>query len=432
VGLCAPLASAIACSSSSDNGSGSSDDSGTDAGSGLDGTTSSSSSGSSSGASGSSGSSSGSGSSGASGSSSGGHDSGAADGGDSGAADSGDAGPISQKVAQTNLFADTADGGAPHVDPNLVNPWGLAFNPSGIAWVSANGPGLATLYMPASPAPVPKTVTIPPPSGGGATGTPSGQVFNAGAASGDFMNDLFIFSTEDGTVVGWNNTADPFDEAGTAIGTIQYDNSAAGAVYKGLAINPTTPPTLLLADFHNGRIDMLDHTYAVVTGDGGSAWKDPSVPTGFAPFNIFVSGNKVYVSYAKPLAPDLHDDQKGPGNGAVSVFDTSGTLVKSLVATGGALNSPWGMAMAPTGWGQLGGMLLVGNFGDGHVNAYNPTSGSWVGSLVTSTGPLGIDGLWALVFGPNDPDAGVTTSQLYFTAGTNAEADGLFGYLTPQ
>jgi uncharacterized protein (TIGR03118 family) len=360
------------------------------------------------------------------------------DGGDGGATpeasttDGGDAGAITQKVTQTNLFADTSEGGAPNVDPNLVNPWGLAFSPSGVAWISDNGPGLATLYETELTTPLPRVVTVPPPGGSsaGTTSTPSGQIYNAGAGAGDFKGDTFIISTEDGTVSGWSNASDPFNDAGAANATLEYDNSANNSVYKGLAINPTTPPTLLLADFHNNKIDMLDRTYAKIASEGGTAWTDPSIPSGFAPFNIYVNGGKVYVAYAKQDS-DAHDDEAGPGNGAVSVFDSTGTLVKSLVASGGALNSPWGLAIAPAGWGQLGGTLLVGGFGDGHVNAYDPATGAWVGSLVNGAGAaLAIDGLWALTWGVSNPDAGITTSQLYFTAGPNDETDGLFGYLT--
>jgi uncharacterized protein (TIGR03118 family) len=353
-------------------------------------------------------------------------------------ADAGTVAGIAQKVAQTNLFADTVDGGAPNVDPNLVNPWGLAFNPTaGIAWIADNHKGLLTLYRTNVPMPLPLVVTVPSVGDAGPMATPTGQVFNTGAASGNFKGDLFIVSTEQGTVAGWNPTANPFSDAGTATATIQCDNMAVGAVYKGLAIAPTTPPVLLLADFHNARVDVLDATYKritpVVTADGGHAWSDPSVPAGFAPFNIVTIDSKVYVVYAMQKAPQNVDYVVGAGNGALSVFDAGGNLIKSLVTTGGPLNAPWGMAMAPTGWGQLGGMLLVGNFGDGRVNAFDPMSGALVGGLVTSTGaPLSIDGLWSLVFGVNAPDAGVATTQLYFTSGPNDEMNGLFGYLTPQ
>jgi uncharacterized protein (TIGR03118 family) len=327
-----------------------------------------------------------------------------------------------------------SDGGAPNVDPNLVNPWGLAFSPTGIAWIADNGPGLATLYETSMSAPLPRVVTIPPPGGSpaGTTAAPSGQIYNPGAGTGDFMGDSFIFSTEDGTVIGWSNTTNPFDDAGASTASLRFDNSTANSVYKGLAINPTTPPVLLVADFHNNRIDAFDTHYAKITPDSGTGWTDSTVPAGYAPFNIFVDSGKVYVAYAKQDS-QAHDDDPGVGNGAISVFDTTGTLVKSLVKTGGALNSPWALASAPTGWGSLGGALLVGNFGDGHVNAYDATAGTWIGNLATSSGAaLSIDGLWALTYGVSNPDAGISTSQLYFTAGPNGETDGLFGYLTTQ
>ncbi|MGH7438484.1 MAG: TIGR03118 family protein [Polyangiaceae bacterium] len=436
VALSLPLAWAVACSSSSSgNGGGPTDDGGQDASS-QDGTTPGT---------------------------EGGGSSGGKDGTAGGDATSAEGGMV-LKVTQTNLFADTAEGGAPHVDPNLVNAWGLAFSPTGIAWISDNGSGLATLYQAPWAAPLPRMVTIPAPGAsdagpadagdaGPAMGTPTGQLFNPGAAVGDFMGDNFILSTEDGTVAGWSSTANPFDDAGAATATLKFDNSAAGAVYKGLAIVPSTPPVLLLADFHNARVDVLDRTYHKVTtgtdagADGGAAsgapWTDPSVPTGFAPFNIAVLGGKVFVTYAMQKAPDNHDDQAGPGNGAISVFDMTGTLVKSLVKTGGALDSPWGLAMAPAGWGQVGGMLVVGNFGDGRVNAYDPASGAWMASFATSTGAgLKIDGLWSLVYGVSSSggdggadggtEGGISPNQLFFTDGPNMEMNGLFGYLTPQ
>lgn len=238
-----------------------------------------------------------------------------------------------------------------------------------------------------------------------------GPDFNPGGATGDFRGDTFILATEDGTVVGWNNTTDPFDEAGAATAKIEYDNSGGNAIYKGLAIVPATPAILLLADFHNGHIDVLDTSYSKVVTDGGTSWTDPSVPAGYAPFNIVAAGGKVWVSYAKQDAM-AKDDMSGVGNGAISVFDMTGALVKSLVKTGGVLNSPWGMTMAPAGWGQLGGNLIVGNFGDGKINAYNPTSGAWMGKLVTAAGAdLAIDGLWALVTASRTPTRASTRTS---------------------
>jgi uncharacterized protein (TIGR03118 family) len=361
------------------------------------------------------------------------------DGGEAGAA------LILQKVTQTNLFADTADAGAPNVDPNLLNPWGLAFNPTGIAWVSDNHAGVLTLYKTNSATPVALVVQVPLPSDAGAvypaldSGTvaaPTGQIFNASATvpeagtTNDFMGDMFIVSAEDGTISGWNPSLVPMTRA-----ALRVDKSGAGASFKGLAIVPSTPPILVAADFHNGVIDAWDTNYAPVTIASGK-WTDPSVPTGYAPFNIASIGTNVYVAYAKQDAAK-DDDQAGLGNGQVSVFDTTGTLVKALIPQSATslLNSPWGLTTVPAGgWGTLpAGTLLVGNFGDGAIHAYDPTSGALVGTIVNSGGtPLLLDGLWSLTWGPNAPEAGTTPDQLYFTSGPNKEANGLYGYLTAQ
>ncbi len=350
---------------------------------------------------------------------------------------------ILQKVTQTNLFADTADGGAPSVDPNLVNPWGLAFNPSGIAWVSDNGTGLATLYQTNKTTPVGLVVEIPLPSDAGAFypaadastfAAPSGQIFNASAAlpdagvTSDFLGDVFIISSEDGTISGWAPSLADKTKA-----TLRVDMSGGNAIFKGLAIVPSSPQILLAADFHNGVIDAFDTSYAPVAPVTGK-WTDPSVPAGYAPFNIATSGTSVFVAYAKQDS-EQHDDMAGAGNGAVSVFDFTGTLVKSLIPQSGtsALNSPWALTVVPAaGWGMIpAGSLLVGNFGDGAIHAYNASTGALVGTLTTGAGsPVLIDGLWALTWGPNAPEAGTTPDQLYFTSGPNMENNGLYGYLT--
>ena len=365
--------------------------------------------------------------------------------------DGGDAGTslVLQKVEQTNLFADTPDGGAPNVDPNLVNAWGLAFNPAGIAWVSDNHAGVATLYQTNKTTPVALVVQVPLPDGGGGalypaldsgtTSAPTGQIFNASAAvpdagtTNDFMGDFFIISAEDGTISGWAPSLVDKTKA-----TLRVDMSSAGAIFKGLQVIPSTPRVLLATDFHNGVIDAFDTNYAPIAADAGAAkWVDPGIPAGYAPFNIATDGTKVFVSYAKQDA-NMEDDMAGAGNGAVSVFDLTGTLVKSLIpqsATNG-LNAPWALTTVPAaGWGALpAGSLLVGNFGDGSIHAYNATTGAKVGTLVTGAvgAPLLIDGLWALTWGANAPEAGTTPDQLYFTAGPNKEANGLYGYLTVQ
>jgi uncharacterized protein (TIGR03118 family) len=357
--------------------------------------------------------------------------------------DSGSVSLIKQKVARTNLFADTSRG-APNADPNLLNPWGLAFNSTGTAWVADNHAGVLTLYEANQARPVPLVVQVPLPDengnalypalDSGMLSSPSGQIFNANAAEGDagtagvFKGDFFIVASEDGTISGWNPSLPDVTKA-----ALRADKSVANAVFKGLAILPSRPPVLVAADFHNGAIDTFDANYALIAPVTGK-WKDTTVPAGYAPFNIVVSGKEVFVAYAKQDA-FMMADVAGLGNGAISVFDFTGTLVKSLVPQGGngVLNSPWGMAFVGIGgWGSFAaGTLLVGNLGDGAIHAYDPTTGELIGTLVDSTGAdLRMKGLWSLVWGPDAPDAGANPDQLFFTAGPNGQNDGLFGYLT--
>ena len=355
--------------------------------------------------------------------------------------DASDAGPtvVNQKVTETKLFADTADAGAAHVDTNLVNPWGIAFNPSGPAWVADNHGGVATVYKTNSTASL-LTVTIPfaANDAGNTAGSPTGQIFNS---TTDFLGDKFLLASEDGIISGWQ-AGDGGSPSTAAVA--RANRSGVGAVYKGLAIVPSTPQVLLAADFHNGHVDVFDATYHLVTPDGGApdagaagSWSDPSIPAGYAPFNIVTIGTSVYIVYAKQDDPtDAMDNANGAGFGAVSVFDLTGKLVKSLIKVGGALNAPWGLTAVPAGgWGGLAaGALVIGDFGDGAINAFDPTSGAVVGHIVTSAGtPLLIEGLWGLEFGAvNDTDSGESTKQLYFAAGPNDENNGLFGYLTVQ
>ncbi len=355
--------------------------------------------------------------------------------------------PILQSVNTTFLFADTADSGvvstdgaSPQVDPNLVNPWGLAFASTGIAWIADNGLGISTLYQPNLPVPLPEVVTIPPPAGAeaGVMSTPTGVVLNLGAipsdagAPVDFKGDLFIFATEDGTIAGWNPKTDAFSDAGAATATKEVDNAAAGSVYKGLAIVPGMPKKLVVADFHNDALALFDTNFAPITPPANK-WVDPSIPSGYAPFNVVTIGGNVYVTYAVQNE-EKHDDVDGAGHGAISVFDPNGKLVASLVKVteGGPLNSPWGLAVAPPFWGNLGGSLLVGNFGDGAIHAFDLDTGAFKGELVNSTtgASLAVDGLWSLQFGNKNPDAGVSPDQLYFTAGPNKEMNGLFGFFS--
>jgi uncharacterized protein (TIGR03118 family) len=339
---------------------------------------------------------------------------------------------------QTNLVSDIP-GKARVTDPNLVNPWGLSHGPATPWWVSDNGKGVSTLYKgDGTPFPVgsPLVVTIPPPAGSpaGTTSAPTGNVFNG---TSDFVvtennvsrPSLFIFATEDGTISGWNLTVDKTNAIR------EVDNSASGAVYKGLALGHNASGNFLYAtNFHAGTIDVFDAHFASAKLAG--SFIDPKLPpcsndktkACFAPFGIQNINGKIYVTYALQKLPDKHDDQAGPGNGFVDVFDTSGHLLQRLISHG-ELNSPWGLALAPQGFGRFGKDLLVGNFGDGHINAYKPGTGAFRGQLKDQKGnPITINGLWALGFG-NGALAG-PTDTLFFTAGINDEADGLFGLIT--
>ena len=324
---------------------------------------------------------------------------------------------FSNNFTQTNLVSDVP-GLAVTTDPDLVNPWGVSFSPTSPFWVSDNGTGLATLYNGAGDK-LGLVVNIP--AAGGGQGAPTGQVYNSSSA---FNGDRFIFATEGGGIAGWRG----------ALGTqaeLLVDSSGAGAVYKGLAMASLGTNSYLYAtDFHNGAIDVFDSTSTKVTL--GGSFTDPNLPAGYAPFNIQNIGDKLYVTYAVQDAAK-HDDVSGPGNGIVDVFDTNGNFIQRLIS-GSSLNSPWGMAIAPTGFGSFGGDLLVGNFGDGTINAFDPSTGSLLGQLDGSNGmPLINLGLWDLTFG--NGGSGGNTSDLYFTAGIpgpdNVEDHGLFGSIVP-
>ncbi|HEY5998305.1 MAG TPA: TIGR03118 family protein [bacterium] len=305
-------------------------------------------------------------------------------------------------------------GRAPNLDPNLVNAWGLAFNPFGYAWVADNGMGFATLYD-GDGHPQPLVVTIP-------GGSPTGVVFNGSEQFVVSANALsgpahFLFATENGTIAGWSPTVD----AANAVQVV--DSAAAGAVYKGLAMGANGTEVLLYAtDFHNGRVDVFNGSFQPVALAG--TFSDPTIPGGFAPFGIQNILGNLYVTYARQDAA-RHDDVAGPGLGFVNVFDTNGRLVRRF-ARRGQLNSPWGLALAPADFGRFSNCLLVGNFGDGTINAFDPVTRTFRGKLRTGMGKaLKIDGLWGLAFGNGLEGQPVNT--LYFTAGPSHEAHGLYG-----
>jgi uncharacterized protein (TIGR03118 family) len=320
-----------------------------------------------------------------------------------------------------NLVSNVS-GLAAATDPNLVDAWGIA-NSNTPFWVSDHGNGLTTLY--ASTGVASSTVVTIPAAATGATGKPTGQVQNSTGAAFKLTNGgnaSFLFATEDGLIVAWNGAAGK-------LGEVEVNNSASGAVYKGLAIGTSAAGgTLYGANFHSGHIDTWGPGYAPVTL--GGTFSDPSVPAGFAPFNIWNLSNTLYVEYAKQDANQFRD-VAGAGNGYVASFDLNGNLLEHLISNG-SLNSPWGVAIAPAGWGAFGGALLVGNFGDGKINAFNLTTGASLGALQDSTGnPIAISGLWGLLFGTGtkaDPNT------LYFVAGMpdgSTIARGLLGSIAP-
>jgi uncharacterized protein (TIGR03118 family) len=327
------------------------------------------------------------------------------------------------KVNQTNLVSDIP-GLAKLTDPNLVNAWGISFGPMTPFWISDNGTGLSTLYSvppsgPPSVSKVPLTVTIPP-TAGGTTSAPTGQVFNGGVG---FGGAVFLFDSEDGVISGWKGPGG----TDTVVGV----DEGSAAVYKGLAISdPGTSSAVLYAtNFRAATIEAYDPSFAPANLVGN--FTDPNLPKGYAPFNDKVINGELYVTYAKQDA-DKHDDEAGAGNGFVDIFNLDGTLKERLISRG-ALDSPWGLEIAPSTFGSFAGDLLVGNFGNGMINAYNPTTGAFVGALDGTDGsPLVIDGLWGLTVGngfSGPPFSGGSLDTIYFTAGPNVESDGLFGSL---
>ncbi len=316
-----------------------------------------------------------------------------------------------------NLVSDTPSFGALRTDPKLVDAWGMAIGSTGAFWISANGTGSTVIYD-NNGAQLSAPVSVPLgalPNGA----SPSGVVFNT---TSDFAitapgsgTSLFIYCTENGILSAWN--------AATGVTTQTVaDRSAVGAVYKGIAIGSNGGSNFIYAtDFHNAKVDVYDNTFTYVST---IQFTDPTMPAGFAPFNIQNIGGQLYITYAKQKGPLKHDDLAGAGNGYIDIFTTAGGFV-SRFASQGTLNSPWGIVQAPSGFGQAAGSILVGNFGDGRINVFN-ASGAYQGQLMNGSTAITVQGLWALTFdnvSPADPNL------LYFTAGPDAEAHGLFGYL---
>jgi uncharacterized protein (TIGR03118 family) len=334
---------------------------------------------------------------------------------------------------QTNLVSDLSNQGAKVVDPNLKNAWGLAMTATSPLWVANNNSDTSTIYsIPPGGTTVTKAgLTVDIPGGRTSTGdsaSPTGQVANttsnfvvtSSAGSGPAV---FIFSSESGQITAWNPTADPAT-AGVATASLVF--SSPTAVYKGLAIASTDQGTFLYAsNFHDGTVDVFNSQFQPVHLAG--TFQDPFLPSGYAPFGIQNINGLIYVTYALQDAAK-HDDVPGIGHGFIDVYTNNGFLVERL-ASRGELDSPWGLAMAPQGFGPFGGQLLVGNFRNGLIHAYGLFSGRPHGTLLGADHkPIQIDHLWALTVGTASTGG---TGTLLFSAGINDEQDGLIGSINP-
>jgi len=328
---------------------------------------------------------------------------------------------FAQHYTRTDLTTDSSSvSSAPNVDPNLVNSWGLSRSTSSPWWIADNGTGLSTLYD-STGAIVPLVVTIPPPNGTQGTAAPTGTVYNyttsfevaAGAPS------VFLFVTEDGTISGWN----PGVNQTQAVTMVNAPNQA---IYKGCALASTAAgPRLYVSNFKTGNVEVYDGTFKRMRAE--ERFKD-KLPPNYVPFGIQNVGGNIVVTFAQ-RDPGSEDENDGPGLGFVRVFDTDGNVLVR-VQHGTFLNAPWGIALAPGDFGPFSHRLLIGNFGDGTINAFNAFSGKFEGTILDANGAnLSIDGLWALSFAGNSSKNGSAT-ELYFTAGPNGENDGVFGKLT--
>ena len=315
-------------------------------------------------------------------------------------------------------IASDQPGMAQFTDPHLVNPWGIALPPdSGSFWIANNGTGTFSLYSGGVNG-QPMIMATSPDGSATVGGAPTGVVYNSDPKAflvGDTAA-RFIFASETGQIFAWV----PDSSGGKSFEVFAADD---GAIYKGITIGVNAEgPFLFAADFHNGKIDVFYASFGQTKLVGSFA--DYAMFKGYAPFNIQNLDGKIYVTYARQDV-DHEDDVAGPGLGFVDVFDTNGNLLQRLTA-GGALNAPWGLAMAPANFGQFSNTLLVGNFGDGHINSFDPKTGAWLGALTDGAGQaLVIDGLWGMTFGN-----GVTSGDanaLYFTAGPGDESHGAFG-----
>jgi uncharacterized protein (TIGR03118 family) len=348
--------------------------------------------------------------------------------------------PAAMAFADTALVSNSSAvvATANKIDANLQNPWGIAVAPGLPFWISDNNSNLSTLYSGIGAIETQTITGSPnvgiaiPASAAGVQANPTGQVYNG---SGGFLipttngqeSALFIFDGEGGTIAAWAN------DSGAAAVTAYDDGVANGAnhaVYKGLALGTVGGATYLYAtDLHNDKVDVFDTNFSKPAAMQGK-FVDPNLPAGFVPFGIAALNGNLYVTFAKQDAA-MHDETTGAGLGYVDIFDFSGNLI-SQFASAGSLNAPWGIAIAPAGFGSLQGDVLIGNFGDGTINIFSPNGSAlanFEGPLMSSSGqPITFPGLWSLVFGNGDADKPITT--LFYTAGFADQTDGVFGGIT--
>jgi uncharacterized protein (TIGR03118 family) len=334
-------------------------------------------------------------------------------------------GVLAATPAWASSFAVTSlvsDGAVPAAvtDANLKNPWGLSFSATGPFWVSDNATGKVTIYQ-GSGAIENLVVNVPAAAGGTGPGSPTGQAFNGGpgfvVSEGDnALPAFFLFATEDGTISGYASNVDSLN----AVVAVDRSKVGAGAVYKGLALYTTAGKSYLLAtDFRNNEVDVFDSTFRLIR-----SFRDATLPADYAPYNVANLNGRIYVTYAKQDAA-RHDSVSGPGLGAVEQVGLGGKVLARAVH--GALNAPWGLALAPAKFGSFGKHLLVGNFGDGHISGFTSDL-TFTGQLNGAGGMLAINGLWGLIVG--NGGLGGDRSEVYFTAGPDNEANGLLGALS--
>jgi uncharacterized protein (TIGR03118 family) len=348
--------------------------------------------------------------------------------------------PAAMAFADTALVSNSSAvvATANKIDANLQNPWGIAVAPGLPFWISDNNSNVSTLYSGIGAIETQSITGSPnvgiaiPASAAGVQANPTGQVYNG---NGGFLiptsngqeSALFIFDGEGGTIAAWAK------DSGAAAVTAYDDGVANGAnhaVYKGLALGAVGGATYLYAtDLHNNKVDVFDTNFSKPAAMQGK-FVDPNLPAGFVPFGIASLNGDLYVTFAKQDAA-MHDETTGAGLGYVDIFDFSGNLI-SQFASAGSLNAPWGIAIAPAGFGSLQGDVLIGNFGDGTINIFSPNGSAladFEGPLMSGSGqPIAFPGLWSLVFGNGDPDKPLTT--LFYTAGFADQTDGVFGGIT--